>query len=428
LASGESVVVTLGARSDGIRSRRRKAHRTMARYFGWILGPLGSLLAACYSLVNNYAFAIVLFTMVIMVVFTPLTMKSTRSMMAMQQIQPEMKALQAKYRDDRQTLNTEMMALYQSHGVNPLGGCLPLLVQMPVFFALFALLRGLTRFNDGGTQFDPNYVNEQSQLFKDLSTAGGEMISLGLDLALQANDVVSDDLVGAIPYVLLVVVTGVTSWLQQRQMAARRTPGQEIPQQQLMLMKILPWMLPVFSFFMPAGLVVYFIVSNLWRVGQQAYIGKRIHGPAAAAAKLVIETETVDDASQNGKKPKSGGSKSSGSKSSRSRPSGVKPSRVNSKSPKAAAPKAGAEAQKHSDSDGAGPPRPRPRGRQANRSNGRSSESSAGAGSKRQARRDRSSRPASSKARGRKPAPRGPAPTGRTAGHGPNRSNKKKKR
>jgi len=398
----------------------------MARYFGWILGPLGSLLAACYSLVNSYAFAIVLFTIVIMVVFTPLTMKSTRSMMAMQRIQPEMKALQAKYRDDRQTLNTEMMALYQSHGVNPLGGCLPLLVQMPVFFALFALLRGLTRFADGGAEFDPNYVNEQSQLFKDLSTAGGEMISLGLDLALQANDVVSDSLVTAIPYVLLVVVTGITSWFQQRQMASRRIPGQELPQQQLILMKILPWMLPVFSFFMPAGLVLYFIVSNLWRVGQQAYIGKRIHGPAAAeAAKLVIDTDTVDDASSNSKPAKSARAKPPGSKGS-----GAKPSRVSSRSPKAGKPKPGSPQSKRSGSENVASNRPRPRSRQGNRSNGRSAEtnSSDRPSTRGDGRRDRSSRPASGKTRGRKPAPRGPAPTSRTAGHGPNRSNKKKKR
>ena len=218
-----------------------------------ILRPLAALLAGCYALTDNYALAIALFTLVIMAAFTPLTMKSTRSMMAMQQIQPEMKALQAKHRDDRQTLNTEMMALYQRHGVNPLGGCLPMLVQLPVFFMLFSLLRGLTRLNEAGTQFDPDHVSENSQLFKDLKASGMEMVSFGVDLAQRANDVVSDDLLRSVPYVLMVVVTGLTSWLQQRQMAARRTPGQAIPQQQQLLMKILPWTLPVFAFFMPAG-------------------------------------------------------------------------------------------------------------------------------------------------------------------------------
>jgi len=397
----------------------------MDRFLGWILGPLASLLAACYSLVNSYAAAIALFTMVIMVVFTPLTMKSTRSMMAMQLIQPEMKALQAKYRDDRQTLNTEMMALYQSHGVNPLGGCLPLLVQMPVFFALFALLRGLTRFNEAGTQFDPNYVGEQSQLFKDLSTAGGEMMSLGIDLARQANDVVSDNLVTSIPYVLLVVVTGITSWFQQRQMAARRMPGQEIPQQQMILMKVLPWTLPVFSFFMPAGLVVYFIVSNLWRVGQQAYIGKRIHGPAAAeAAKLVIETDTTDDTKSNGKTPKSARTKPSGSKPSGPRPSRAKPG----PSKGGGSSKPDSASSKRSTNTPASSSRPRPRSRQGNRSNGRSTQIPDRPASRGKSGQDRPAKGRSARQRRGKPAPRGPAPTSRTAGHGPNRSNKKKKR
>jgi YidC/Oxa1 family membrane protein insertase len=268
----------------------------MGSLWNGILGILAKLLSACYAVVPNYMFAIALFTLVIMIMFTPLTIKSTRSMMAMQLIQPEMKALQAKYRDDRQTLNTEMMALYQRHGVNPLGGCLPLLVQMPIFFALFSLLRGLTRLNEAGTEFAPRHVGTGSHLFEDLSTAGAQMLSFGVDLSRQANEVVSDSLVTSVPYVGMVVVTGLTSWFQQRQMAARRTPGQEIPQQQQMLMKILPWTLPIFAFFMPAALVVYFIVSNLWRVAQQSYISRKIHKPAQnLSPSTPVETEVVGE-------------------------------------------------------------------------------------------------------------------------------------
>ena len=94
---------------------------------------------------NNYAWAITGLTLVIMVVLTPLTLKGTRSMMVMQQLQPEMKKIQTRYKDDRQKLNEELLKFYKENDINPLGGCLPLLVQMPVFIVLYAVLRGLTR-------------------------------------------------------------------------------------------------------------------------------------------------------------------------------------------------------------------------------------------------------------------------------------------
>ena len=91
------------------------------------------------------ACAIILLTLLVMVVLTPLTLKGTRSMMMMQQLQPEMKKLQARYKDDRQKLNEEMLKFYKENNINPLGGCLPLLIQMPVFLILYQVLRGLTR-------------------------------------------------------------------------------------------------------------------------------------------------------------------------------------------------------------------------------------------------------------------------------------------
>ena len=82
-----------------------------------------------------------------MILLTPLTLKGTRSMIAMQQLQPELKKLQAKYKDDRQKLNEEMMAFYKEHNINPVGGCLPLLLQMPVFIVLYRVLHGLTQLH-----------------------------------------------------------------------------------------------------------------------------------------------------------------------------------------------------------------------------------------------------------------------------------------
>src|SRR5881398_402951 len=106
--------------------------------------PLSSLLAFFYGLIPNYGIAIVLLTIVVMIILTPFTVKSTRSMLAMQRLQPELKRLQAQHKNDRQALNEAMMAFYKEHNVNPLGGCLPMLLQMPVFFGLCEAIRGLT--------------------------------------------------------------------------------------------------------------------------------------------------------------------------------------------------------------------------------------------------------------------------------------------
>src|SRR5215204_5975974 len=105
---------------------------------------IASALSFFYDITSSYGGAIILLTLAVMVIVTPLTLKSTRSMIAMQQLQPELRKLQVKYKDDRQKLNEEMMAFYKEHNINPMGGCLPLLIQAPVFSILFYVVRGLT--------------------------------------------------------------------------------------------------------------------------------------------------------------------------------------------------------------------------------------------------------------------------------------------
>src|ERR671910_1826212 len=101
-----------------------------------LYNALGAVLAFFYAIVPNEGVAIILLTVTVMLLLFPLTAKSSRSMLAMQRLQPEMKRLQAKHKGDRQKLNEEMMALYKEHGANPLSGCLPILLQMPLFIVL----------------------------------------------------------------------------------------------------------------------------------------------------------------------------------------------------------------------------------------------------------------------------------------------------
>jgi YidC/Oxa1 family membrane protein insertase len=229
---------------------------------------LAGLLAFFYAAIPNYGVAIALLTLAVMLALSPLTLKSTRSMLAMQKLQPKMKQLQQKHKGDRQKLNEEMMALYKEHKVNPVSGCLPMLLQLPVFFVMYQIVRGLTRTAEGGCPgFDPKYVDEGTRLFQDLCRSGGEMNAFGVDLAkgaLQDHGSVFT----AIPYFLLVALVVFVQYYQTRQMT-RRNPQSVQSAQLQMMTKIFPAFFGIISLSIQAALNVYFLVSGAFRVAQQ---------------------------------------------------------------------------------------------------------------------------------------------------------------
>ncbi len=267
------------------------------------LDAVASVLAFFYSLPvvgGSYGVAIMLLTATVMIMLMPLTLKATRSTIKMTQLQPELKKLQKEYKDDKANLNQAMMALYQENGVNPVGGCLPMLAQLPVFLLLFNVLRGLTRRvsekpyfavserahdllgvpSTGADTFDPNHLEKSTELYQSLSTQT-EMLFGPFDLASTAWEVVQDNPLSSIPYILLILFVVGSSYYQQRQVSSRRgaMPDNPTPQQQTQqqLLRILPLMSGVWSFLFPAGLVLYWATSNLFRIGQQAYITKALY-------------------------------------------------------------------------------------------------------------------------------------------------------
>jgi YidC/Oxa1 family membrane protein insertase len=228
-----------------------------------LYNALGAVLAFFYAIIPNEGVAIILLTITVMLLLFPLTAKSSRSMLAMQRLQPEIKKLQAKHKGDRQKLNEEMMKLYQENKVNPLGGCLPLVVQFPVFIALFHVLRSTAATVPTG-----------SSLYKAIIAAEPNGLTfLGMDLSLKATDN-HGDLLSALPYYILVGLVFLTGFMQSRQ-SQRNAPAGGNPQMQ-MITKVLPIAFGAFSLFFPAGLVLYFLVSNLWRLGQQELIIRKI--------------------------------------------------------------------------------------------------------------------------------------------------------
>ena len=242
----------------------------MDSIFGPIFDVIASVLAFIYGVVPNLGVSIILLTFLIMLLLYPLTAKQARSMMAMQRVQPEIKKLQAKYKNDRQKLNEATMKFYQENKINPLAGCLPLLVQMPIFISLFRVLRDSQK-----------YVPKDSELYRDLCTGVKKCSAdtihhlsfLGVDLQKTATDNHGGAL-NAAPYFVLVGMVMFTGFMQTRQ-AQKRTPAAN--KQMGMLMRVLPVFFGLISLSFPAGLVLYFFVSNLWRLGQQELIFRR-HG------------------------------------------------------------------------------------------------------------------------------------------------------
>jgi YidC/Oxa1 family membrane protein insertase len=303
---------------------------------------IANLLAFFYHLWPSYGMAIVFLTLTIMIALTPLTLKGTRSMMVMQSLQPEMKKIQARYKDDRQKLNEELLQFYKDNKINPVSGCLPLLIQMPVFLVLYRVLRGLTNpklfgvlldpFTNGRVVpgFNPAYIGHNTDLYKALSSTG-QMMSFGMDLSRSATQVVRDSWVSAIPYLILIAGVVITSFYQQKQVQGRNPNAAAVNPQQQMLLKIMPLFFAFISLNLPAALVLYFFVSNLYRVAQQAFISHKIYKPAMAAGMFEAKAKEVP-ADGDGKAVTSGGAKTGPSKSTpRSTPAKSTPAKSGAK-------------------------------------------------------------------------------------------------
>jgi YidC/Oxa1 family membrane protein insertase len=243
-----------------------------------LYNALGYVLAFFYSLIPNLGVAIILATIFVMILLYPLTAKQAKSMITMQRVQPEVKKLQAKYKGDRQKLNEEVMKFYQENKINPLAGCLPLVVQLPIFFVLFRVLEKPYEHVPKTGAFTQLYSAMCTGHLKHCTSSNVTHLKfIGIDLQKKATDS-SLTLTSAIPYFILVLLVVLTGYLQTKQ-ASSRTPAAN--KQMGTVMKILPIFFGLISLSFPAGLVLYFLVSNTWRLGQQELIFRRLGTGAA---------------------------------------------------------------------------------------------------------------------------------------------------
>jgi len=231
--------------------------------FANILQPLIDvfdwLLVHIHDVIPSWGLSIIALTVVVRLALTPLTLKQFKSMQALQKLAPEIKALQERYKDDRQRLNQEMMKFYQENKVNPFGSCLPLVLQLPVFISLFYLLRKDLKHDicPGIDAYAVQHHTTVTHVTCNQVDPGSAKFLFIPDLTAHAT--------GAVLLVLIVLYVG-------SQLVSSVLMSVTADRNQRLLMIALPFIFIPFIIRFPAGLMVYWITTNLWTVAQQTLI------------------------------------------------------------------------------------------------------------------------------------------------------------
>ena len=230
-----------------------------------------------------WALSIIGLTLVIRAALIPLFVKQIKSSRNMQLIQPKVKELQKKYGHDRERLAQETMKLYRETGTNPFASCLPILLQMPIFFALFRLLDNASKGVPRGV-----LTVEQAEQFGNAKLFGVVPLS---DTFLKADG----DVAVMVTAAFLVVAMTATTFLTQRQLMSKNMPADALSgpyaQQQKMLLYVLPLVFAVGGIAFPIGVLLYWTTSNLWTMGQQFYVIRNNPAPGTPAARAKAERD-----------------------------------------------------------------------------------------------------------------------------------------
>ena len=277
---------------------------------GWVFTHIYDLLKPAFGATSGWTWflSIVILVVLMRLLIVPLFIKQMHTTRAMSSLQPQMAALRKKYKNDRQTLNQETMKLYQEAGVNPLMGCLPFVLQLPLFFGLFSVLRAIAEYT-GGT---PKYG-----LPKSMVVAGTHAKILGASIADKVlfTGTAHVPLHAKLVILLFVAISMATTFLtirqsQKRGMMPAATPDNPMAASQ----KYMTYIMPLFALtglYWPFGLVMYWVTTNVWTMGQQYVLGRLYpytppapDGSAASPAPAAARALTGGSSRRNqGKKP-----------------------------------------------------------------------------------------------------------------------------
>ena len=237
-----------------------------------------------------WVLSIIGLTIVVRLLIMPLFVKQIRASRGMQLLQPEMQALQAKYKgkkdpESRQRMNEEMMALYRKHGTNPMASCLPILVQMPIFFALFRVLASLGAVADGkyGRPSIGPLTQALAEQVQNSSVLGASLSSSFMDSG--------DNTQVKIVTVAMIIIMSVTQWYTMAQLTMKNMSAESMNsdnpmiRSQRMMMYVMPVIFAVSGVNFQIGVLVYWVVSNVWTMGQQFFTIRNMPAPGSEAEK-----------------------------------------------------------------------------------------------------------------------------------------------
>lgn len=252
-----------------------------------------------------WTLSIVGLVIVIRILLIPLFFKQIKASRGMQLLAPEMKAIQKKYKGktdpaSREAMSRETMALYRKHGTNPFASCLPILLQSPIFFALFRVLNSLPAIADGVYRGDQDHIGPMTQ---ELASSAENASIFGAPLSgtfMRADGNVNIQIVSAV----LIVAMSATTFLTQRQLTMKNMPPSALEgpmaQQQKVLLYVLPLIFAFSGVNFPIGVLIYWTTTNLWSMGQQFYTIRRMPAPGSAAEKAALERKARKAAHRGG--------------------------------------------------------------------------------------------------------------------------------
>ena len=262
---------------------------------GFILNPLYNLVSGIIVLFHNllsplfgkdsgvtWALSIMGLVVVIRIVLIPLFVKQIKSQRALTALQPHMKEIQKKYKDDRQKQSEEMMKLYKEHKTNPLASCFPILAQAPIFFALFTVLNGIAAKTDAGV----SAPIARGFLKGEYLTSAAQAEFFGAKIS--QTFLGSDDMKVKIVTVLLIFIMSATTFTTQRQLMTKGMPKMDASnnmmlQQQKIMLYLFPLIFAISGVNFPVGVLIYWSTTNFWTWGQQYYVIKRNPTPGSPA-------------------------------------------------------------------------------------------------------------------------------------------------
>ena len=244
----------------------------------WIVQILFQILAAIQSFAGDWGLSIIILVIIIRLLLTPLMIKSTKSTARMQVLQPKLQELQQRYADDPQRQAEEMQKFYSENKFNPMGGCLPLLIQMPILIALFTLLRDIAAYFPDAKADGFSFFN----ILPNLMTSPAQAMSEGVGVAL--------------PYIIALLLFAVLTLIPQLYMSRNQTGAQA--QSMKMMAVVMSFMMLFIGWGLPSGVLLYYDVSSAWQVVQQLFVTQKVIEKAKAEeeerqANAPIEVDVV---------------------------------------------------------------------------------------------------------------------------------------